>query len=92
MLHVSCGSDESRCYALAGEHCPTGYDLARTGAAAGNFLVRCRTASVPLPQSGPTAALPFYAPMSPAPAPVTTAPGYPPLGSGRPYDPNDVGY
>ncbi|RYZ09370.1 MAG: hypothetical protein EOO73_03480 [Myxococcales bacterium] len=43
MGHVHCGSDQGTCFRLAGELCPSGYDLqpALTGYD-GNFLVRCR--------------------------------------------------
>jgi len=41
MLHVSCGSDQGRCYALAGTRCPNGYEIFPAAGAPGNFLVRC---------------------------------------------------
>lgn len=43
MAHVHCGSDQGSCFRLAGELCPTGYDLSPVlSGSDGNFLVRCR--------------------------------------------------
>jgi len=92
MLHVSCGSDESRCYQLAGEHCPMGYDLVRSAGASGNFLVRCRSPYAQPVQRMPVPVAPTFGAVGPGPAPVTATPSYPPLGSAPPIDPNDVGY
>jgi hypothetical protein len=68
-LHVSCGSDEGRCYRVAGSACPQGYYIQPTASrAAGNFLVRCRA-----PYTGWTQpASPPVAPVAP-PAPPATA-------------------
>lgn len=102
MFHVSCAGHEGRCYALAGERCPQGYDIGRTPGERGNFLVRCR-------QPGYSASAPSWAPtleLAPTPygtssppvsvVPATTAPpGYPPLGPARAPEgapKNDVGY
>ena len=102
MLHVSCGSDEARCYQLASEHCPYGYDLSKT-ANDGNFLLRCRAW-----QSGPAASFQApplvvdpYAPPQLAPSPYGSASPpparapYPPLGGGTAGNtnrPSDIGY
>lgn len=43
MAHVHCGSDQGSCFRLAGELCPSGYDMqAALAGHDGNFLVRCR--------------------------------------------------
>ncbi|MBX3181591.1 MAG: hypothetical protein KIT72_13030 [Polyangiaceae bacterium] len=43
LLHISCGADEGRCYQLAGERCPAGYDVGRTHSGErGQLFVRCR--------------------------------------------------
>lgn len=103
MFHVSCGGQEARCYELAGERCPNGYEFGRTIRERGSLLVRCRMPGegtqssgwVPMVDLAPT---PYGAP-SPSgkpyvtPVPVTTAPaGYPPLGPGAPPAKNDIGY
>jgi hypothetical protein len=42
-IHVSCGSDQGACFALAGQYCPNGYRLKPIfDVASNNFLVRCR--------------------------------------------------
>lgn len=106
MFHVSCGANEARCYQLAGERCPGGYDLGRTAAGRGNFLLRCRPPGSPPGNAnswvteldlaptpyGSTVQGPYNVPV-----PVTTVPpGYPPLGGGGPPapkpTPGDVGY
>lgn len=45
MAHVHCGSDQGTCFRLAGELCPSGYEIkpVLTGSD-GNFLVSCRAA------------------------------------------------
>jgi hypothetical protein len=57
MSHVHCGSDQGECFRIAGELCPTGYELkAVLSASDGNFLVRCRSAPAPRVASCPTGA------------------------------------
>jgi hypothetical protein len=78
MAHVHCGSDQGTCFRIAGEVCPSGYDIkAVLSGNDGNFLVRCR---------GPR---PDVAELPPAPAlprPATPPPGllypWPPPGAG----------
>jgi hypothetical protein len=107
MFHASCSGQESRCYELAGQQCPSGYDVGRTFGERGNFLIRCRHAGyagtspswapaldlAPTPYGAPPT---MSSPYSSA-VPLTTAPpGYPPLGTGNPPTTkpsnNDVGY
>ena len=75
MAHVHCGSDQGACFRIAGDLCPTGYEMKPVlSGNDGNFLVRCRAAGAaavaaatpasPAPASPPTLALP-----APAPAP-----------------------
>ena len=46
MLHVHCGGDQAKCFELAGQSCPRGYDLSPIfDVSQGNYLVRCRAAS-----------------------------------------------
>jgi hypothetical protein len=46
MLHVSCGPDEGRCFQLAGQNCPNGYDMYAVHPPNGEtFLVRCHYAA-----------------------------------------------
>lgn len=46
MAHVHCGADQGACFRIAGELCPSGYELAPVLAGRdGNFLVRCRVAA-----------------------------------------------
>jgi hypothetical protein len=57
MSHVHCGSDQAECFRIAGELCPTGYELRPVlSANDGNFLVRCRAAAAPQVASCPTPA------------------------------------
>src|SRR5687768_6459725 len=57
MSHVHCGSDQAACFRIAGELCPTGYELRPVlSTNDGNFLVRCRAAAAPQVASCPTAA------------------------------------
>jgi hypothetical protein len=59
MAHVSCGSDQAECFRLAGELCPSGYEMQPVlSGNHGNFLVRCRhTAAVAYAGAGcPTSA------------------------------------
>ena len=46
MAHVHCGSEQGECFRIAGELCPSGYEMhAVLSGSDGNFLVRCRTAA-----------------------------------------------
>jgi hypothetical protein len=56
MAHVHCGSDQGICFRLAGELCPSGYDLrpVLTGYD-GNFLVRCRAPRPTVAAASPAA-------------------------------------
>ncbi len=48
MAHLHCGSDQGACFRMAGELCPSGYELkAVLSGNDGNFLVRCRAVSAP---------------------------------------------
>jgi len=62
MAHVHCGSDQGTCFRIAGELCPSGYDLQPVlSGSDGNFLVRCRRAKPSAPavaQCAPPAATP----------------------------------
>lgn len=101
MLHVSCGSDEARCYQLASEHCPYGYDLSKT-ASDGNFLLRCRAWQSGLTtsfQAPPLVVDPYAPQLAPSPYGSASAPParspYPPLGGGTAGNtnrPSDLGY
>lgn len=104
MFHLSCSSQESRCFEMAGERCPTGYDLSRIQQGRDTFLLKCRApGQIPASSTWATRAdlapSPYGAPPpSPSstpyarPVPVTTVPpGYPPLGAGS-APKNDVGY
>ncbi|MGC4089711.1 MAG: hypothetical protein QM756_17845 [Polyangiaceae bacterium] len=70
MVHVSCSSDQSACFELAGRNCPTGYELFPIfDARDNNFLVRCRQGAPQLPIAS------FATPaVKQAPAPVLAAP------------------
>jgi hypothetical protein len=59
MAHVHCGSDQGTCFRIAGELCPTGYELKPIlSGHDGNFVVRCRAAStVAVCRSGPAVAV-----------------------------------
>lgn len=101
MFHLSCKGQEARCYQLAGERCPTGYDLSRTHSDRESFLLRCRGPGQAALQSGwapriDLAPTPYGSSSAPYPTAVpltTTPPGYPPLGSGlKPLPKDDVGY
>jgi len=46
MAHVHCGADQGACFRLAGELCPTGYEMRPVlRQSDGNFLIRCRAAA-----------------------------------------------
>lgn len=107
MAHVHCGSDQAACFRLAGELCPTGYDLKPVMSGSdGNFLVRCRAAALAaLPQqcgtlaaASPGASNSGWPPASepwpaayPWPPPETTAGALPPA-KGVPGGVVDLGY
>lgn len=45
MTHVHCGADQAACFRIAGELCPSGYEMKPVlSGSDGNFLVRCRAA------------------------------------------------
>lgn len=68
MAHVHCGAEQAACFRLAGELCPTGYEMQPVlRGSDGNFLVRCRVARV-------VAAAPVVAP---APCPTLVVDPYP---------------
>jgi hypothetical protein len=47
MAHVHCGAQQGVCFRIAGELCPSGYDMKPVlRGDDGNFLVRCRSAIV----------------------------------------------
>jgi hypothetical protein len=49
MAHVHCGFEQGACFRMAGELCPTGYDMKPVlSGNDGNFLVRCRATGAPL--------------------------------------------
>jgi hypothetical protein len=59
MAHVHCGSDQGLCFRLAGELCPTGYELKPVlSGNDGNFLVRCRSGAAPAVAACPTPGAP----------------------------------
>jgi hypothetical protein len=98
MAHVHCGSDQGTCFRIAGELCPTGYELKPVlRGDDGNFLVRCRSAQVtasaaltcPLPVASATPASLMY----PWPPPEAgTAVARPAKSSSTPGAEIDVGY
>jgi hypothetical protein len=57
MAHVHCGSDQGSCYRIAGELCPSGYDMQPVlSGSDGNFLVHCHDARVaPVVAAAPAA-------------------------------------
>ena len=56
MAHVHCGSEQGVCFRIAGELCPTGYDMKPVlSGNDGNFLVRCRAAATPVVATAPAA-------------------------------------
>lgn len=59
MAHVHCGSDQGLCFRLAGELCPSGYELKPVlSGNDGNFLVRCRSGAAPTVAACPTPGAP----------------------------------
>lgn len=103
MVHLSCTNDEGRCYQLAGEHCPYGYDMSKTSTD-GNFLLRCRPyqPGAAATWQPPSLVIDPYAAPQLAPSPYGSASGppapspYPPLGGGTagsaPRGSGDIGY
>ncbi len=92
MLHVSCGDDEGLCYQIAGQSCPSGYDVGRTHTQErGQFFVRCRPPNpygAAWSQRGPNAGPaspptppPSTPPPASAPTPATGGAAQPTLGS-----------
>ena len=74
MAHVHCGSDQGVCFRLAGELCPTGYDIKPVlSGSDGNFLVRCRSASVPAVAAQCPTPPPAVAASKPVPTPAVAA-------------------
>ncbi|MEP7049667.1 MAG: hypothetical protein ABJB12_04910 [Pseudomonadota bacterium] len=74
MLHVHCGDDQAACFQLAGESCPSGYDLSPIfDPRDGNFLVRCRnpplTGTVTIARTAPTVEATKRLPPAPEGAP-----------------------
>jgi hypothetical protein len=84
MAHVHCGGDQGECFRLAGELCPTGYEMkpVLTGND-GNFLVRCRAGGAVV------AAAPacVTAPSTSAPVVATSAPRHASRGHGEGWPP-----
>jgi hypothetical protein len=77
MLHVSCGADEGRCFQLAGESCPLGYEMYAVHPPRGDtFLVRCRSAAVAQQPVSPGSQAGGWQTAHPSryPAPAATAP------------------
>jgi hypothetical protein len=78
MAHVHCGADQGACFRVAGELCPSGYDIKPVlRGSDGNFLVRCRNAgtpalATPCTTPPPSAAPPVVA-SRPAPTPAVAA-------------------
>jgi|SRR3954469_9319735 hypothetical protein len=74
MAHVHCGADQGTCFRIAGQLCPTGYDLTPVlSGNDGNFLVSCRATR-----------LPTVAARCPSPATTRTPPQAWPPGSEPP--------
>jgi hypothetical protein len=76
MAHVHCGADQGTCFRIAGELCPSGYDIQPVmSGSEGNFLVRCHDARLaPVVAAAPSAVAP---PINIAAAPT------PPVASSR---------
>ena len=80
MAHVHCGFDQGACFRMAGELCPTGYEMKPVlSGNDGNFLVRCRAPGAPLvaqyaaTATAPTSPLLLSPPAAVASAPTATA-------------------
>lgn len=69
MAHVHCGDEQGVCFRIAGELCPSGYEIQPVlSGSDGNFLVRCRAAGAR------AAVAPCAGPVAPSPARVAAAP------------------
>jgi len=81
MAHVHCGSDQGVCFRLAGELCPSGYEMKPVlSGNDGNFLVRCRSAGAPV-----------VAAQCPSPArAAVAAPAAAPVVAAKPQNPNEA--
>ena len=97
MLHVHCAEEQVACFQLAGQLCPSGYDLSPIfDPHDGNFLVRCKSAfsaAAAVIASGP-APQPLPAPPSSAPQqtvavaqPRPPENGWPPTEVTKPSEP-----
>ena len=77
MAHVHCGSDQGMCFRIAGELCPSGYELTPVlSGRDGNFLVRCRSANpLVVAAARPTPSQPV--------APIVTVTGTPGTGKDK---------
>jgi hypothetical protein len=78
MAHVHCGSEQGVCFRIAGELCPSGYEMKPVlSGSDGNFLVRCRSAGAPAVATPcptpPQAAAPAVVASRPAPTPSVAA-------------------
>lgn len=98
MAHVHCGSDQGVCFRIAGELCPSGYDIKPVlSGSDGNFLVRCRApralaqleSSCPLPAAPASTAAGL---MYPWPPPGSDAARSAPPISRSPSGELDLGY
>ncbi len=75
MAHVHCGIDQGACFRLAGELCPSGYELKPVlSGNDGNFLVRCRSVGGPLLAPYPVTVAAQATPLLSSPAGVASAP------------------
>jgi hypothetical protein len=55
MAHVHCGTEQGVCFRIAGELCPSGYEMKPVlSGSDGNFLVRCRSKAAPVAAACPT--------------------------------------
>jgi hypothetical protein len=74
-LHVSCPRDAGRCYELAGQHCPRGYQIAPAyGPQASSFLVQCWDYQSQSQYAAQTQYQPQAYQQAPAPAPQKSYP------------------
>jgi len=77
MAHVHCGAQQGVCFRIAGELCPSGYDMKPVlRGDDGNFLVRCRSVNVT------SAALTCPLPVAAAAAPPALMYPWPPPEAG----------
>jgi hypothetical protein len=95
MLHVHCGGDQAKCFELAGQSCPHGYDLSPIfDVSQGNYLVRCRqavAARVVTPSAEAWRPNDDVVPLRPSPKPAVTSRGLPPTPRTASGD-VDIGY